>query len=141
MTLQRNYFEHAHRALRFGSKIAAISCLDTANFIVLACNIEHGVCTLVVVKKKKLLILKLIELKRKRKKRYWVSKVYRDQQETGDFHMLVRDLRLHDHEYFFASFRLSPSTFEERLSFVASIIREFPKHYAASYYDSVKTRL
>ena len=72
--------------------------------------------------KKKVLILKLIELKRKRKKRYWVRKVYRDWQEKGEFHMLVRDLRLHDHEYFFTCFRMLPSTFEELLSFVAPII-------------------
>ena len=36
--------------------------------------------------------------------------------------MLVRDLRLHDHEYFFSCFRMSLSTFEELLSFVAPII-------------------
>ena len=36
--------------------------------------------------------------------------------------MLVRDLRLHDHDYFVSCFRMSPSTFEELLSFVAPII-------------------
>ena len=36
--------------------------------------------------------------------------------------MLVKDLRLHDHEYFFTCFRMSPSTFEELLSFIAPII-------------------
>ena len=75
-----------------------------------------------LVMKKKLLILKLIELKRKRKKRHWVRKVYRDRQEKGEFHMVVRDLRLHDHEYFFTCFSMSPSTFEELISFDAPII-------------------
>ena len=48
--------------------------------------------------------------------------VYRDRLEKGEFHMLVRNLRLHDHEYFFSCFCVSPLTFEELLSFVVPII-------------------
>ena len=72
----------------------------------------------VLLIKKKLTILKLLELKRKKRKRFWVRKVYEERLEKGEFHLLVGDLRLHDHEYFFRCFRMSPSTFEELLSLV-----------------------
>ena len=58
----------------------------------------------VLLIKKKLTILKLLELKRKKRKRFWVRKVYEERLEKGEFHLLVRDLRLHDHEYFFKRF-------------------------------------
>ena len=43
--------------------------------------------------------------------------------QKGEFHLLVRDLRPHDHEYFFKYeyFRMSPTVFKE-LSFVSPII-------------------
>ena len=44
-----------HSAFRFHSEFAAISLLDTAKFIVLAHNIEHGVCTKVVVNEKEII--------------------------------------------------------------------------------------
>ena len=72
----------------------------------------------VLLIKKKLTILKLLELKRKKRIRFRVRKVYEERLEKGEFHLLVRDLRLHDHEYFFRCFRMSPSTFEELLSLV-----------------------
>ena len=75
-----------------------------------------------LILKKKLLLLKLLEVKRKRRKQYWVRKVYKDRLEKGELRMLVRDLRLHHNEYVFSCFRMSPSTFEELLSFFAPII-------------------
>ncbi|XP_065665346.1 uncharacterized protein LOC136086784 [Hydra vulgaris] len=60
--------------------------------------------------------------KEKNKKRFWVRKVYAERLQKGEFHLLVQDLRLHDQEYFFKYFRMSPTTYEELLSFVAPVI-------------------
>ena len=60
--------------------------------------------------------------KQKAKKSAWVRKIFEVRTKKGEFHLLVRDLRLHDHQYFFRCFRMSPSTFEELLSFIAPII-------------------
>ena len=82
--------------------------------------------TTILLVKKKLLILKLLnQIKNKngrKKKRFWVRKLYAERLLKGEFHLLVRDLRLHDHEYFFKYFRMSPTVFEELLSFVSPII-------------------
>ena len=71
---------------------------------------------------KRLVLLKLILLKRRKKERQrrcWIRKIYMERCEKGEYHLLVRDLRLHDQEYFFRYFRMSPSTYEELLSFIA----------------------
>ncbi|XP_065652846.1 uncharacterized protein LOC136080161 [Hydra vulgaris] len=60
--------------------------------------------------------------KEKNKKRFWVRKVYAERLQKGEFHLLVQNLRLHDQEYFFKYFRMSPTTYEEFLSFVAPVI-------------------
>ena len=85
-------------------------------------------CTLtkILLVKKKIAILKLLQLQAERKvpkkKRFWVRKVYAERLQKGEFHLLVRDLRLHDHEYFFRYFRMSPTMFEELLSLISPII-------------------
>ena len=60
--------------------------------------------------------------KQKSKKRAWVRKIFEDCTKKREFFLLVRDSRLHDHQYFFRCFRMSPSTFEELLSFIGPII-------------------
>ena len=61
----------------------------------------------------------------KSKKKMWVRNIFQDRHLKGEFHLLVNELRLFDHELFFVCFRMSPSTFEELLSWVAPhIIRQ-----------------
>ena len=60
-------------------------------------------------------------LKQKRRK-FWVRDLYRERDEKGEFNMLVQDLLLHDHEYFFQCFRMLPAKFEELLRLVAPYI-------------------
>ena len=83
-----------------------------------------NVTTLLLIKKRTLILnlMNLIRNKQLSRKRFWVRKIYKDRLQKGEFHMLVKDLRLHDHEYFFKCFRMSPSTFEELLSFIAPFI-------------------
>ena len=79
--------------------------------------------TKILLVKKRLLLLKLLNQTEnkngRKKKRFWVRKLYAERLQKGEFHLFVRDLRLHDHEYFFKYFRMSPTVLEELLSFVS----------------------
>ena len=80
----------------------------------------------ILLVKKRLLLLKLLNQTEnkngRKKKRFWVRKLSAERLQKGEFHLLVRDLRLHDHEYFFKYVWMSPTVFEELLSFVSPII-------------------
>ena len=52
--------------------------------------------------RKRIVILNLMLLhckKQKSKKSAWVRKIFEDRTKKGEFHLLVRDLRLRDHQY------------------------------------------
>ena len=42
------------------------------------------------------------------RKSMWVRKISRERKQKGKFHLLIKELRLHDHNYFFKYFRMSP---------------------------------
>ena len=48
-----------------------------------------------------------------------MREMYRERDTKGEFSMLVQELRLHDHEYFFLCFRMLPSKLEELLRYIA----------------------
>ncbi len=84
---------------------------------------------LLLLKSKLLLMLLLVrrlkQRKPKSKRKYWVCKIYQDRREKGEYHLLVKELRIHDREYFFRCFRMSPILFEELLSKIAPhIVKE-----------------
>ena len=62
-------------------------------------------------------ILILIILRRRRQqqgnnkniKRFWVREIYKRRKQFGEFHTLVREAMLLDHEYFFRMFRMTPT--------------------------------
>ena len=69
-------------------------------------------------RKKVLLLLilkKKLEKERKKKitRRYWVRKIFQERKTKGEFHLLIKDLKLFDNEYFFKYFRMSPNKFED----------------------------
>ena len=83
--------------------------------------------------RKKLLLLKKINLlkmlvlvnsnkKTKKKKRFWVRRLYKERKMKGEFHLLIQDMKLYDHQLFFQYFRMSPSNLESLLSWVAPFI-------------------
>lgn len=53
------------------------------------------------------------------KKRMRVRKLFAERESKGEFHLLISDLKLFDHEYFFKYFRMSPTRYEELLRLVA----------------------
>ena len=52
-----------------------------------------------------LILLKRRLSRQERRKRMWVRKILRERKQKGKFHLLIKELRLHDHEYFFKYFR------------------------------------
>ena len=62
--------------------------------------------------------------KEKYKKRIWVRQIYSEGREKGEFHLLVKEMILYDREYFFRCFRMTSSTYEQLLKWVAPIIQK-----------------
>ena len=53
-----------------------------------------------------------------------IRKIFLEYQQKGLFNVLVKELRLHDHEYFFKSFRMNPTTHKLLLHWVGPYIRK-----------------
>lgn len=71
---------------------------------------------------RRLLILILLRRRlqrRKYRKRFWIRNIYLNRKAKGEYHTLVREAMLFDHEFFFQMFRMIPSKFEELLGLVA----------------------
>ena len=73
-----------------------------------------------------LLILARHQIKRKRKealekekRRFWVRRLFAERQTKGEFHTLIADMKLFDHEYFQKQFRMLPTKLEELLGWIA----------------------
>ena len=62
-----------------------------------------------------LILKKKLEKERKKKitRRYWVRKIFDERKTKGEFHLLIKDLKLFDNEYVFKYFRMSPNKFED----------------------------
>ena len=46
-----------------------------------------------------------------KKKRIWVRKLYQDRKEKGEYHLLIREMKLYDHALFYQQFRMTPSKY------------------------------
>ena len=89
-----------------------------------AFNIKY----LLLLKRK--ILLQILYLRRvsckatKKKRKYWVRKIYALRQTKGEYHLLVQGLKLHDQNYFFRCFRMSPENFEMLLSWIRPKIKK-----------------
>ena len=57
--------------------------------------------------KKKMLLLMLLRstlIRNRIRKKIWVRQIFQELETKAEFHMLVKDLRLFDKEYFFRNF-------------------------------------
>ena len=57
-------------------------------------------------------------------KRLWVRTIMSEHEEHSQFYVLVRQLQVHDREYFFKYLRMSPNRFEHLLKLVAPFIQK-----------------
>ena len=75
----------------------------------------------------------------KYKKRFWIRRIYQERILKGEFHLLIKEMIVFDHEYFFRCFRMVPKTFEKLLSWVSPTYRkkqqkcESPFHLVKDY--------
>lgn len=71
--------------------------------------------------RRQLLLLILFRRRQSRKKRprFWVRQIFRERKVKGEFHVLVQETKLFDHQMFFKMFRMLPPKFEELLRLVA----------------------
>ena len=70
----------------------------------------------------KLLALQSLKQKSQKRKRFWMRRIYLERQQKGEFHLVVREMMLFDHEYFFKCFWITPSTYEQPLGWLAPLI-------------------
>ena len=68
-----------------------------------------------------LLILRRRRLAR-RAKRCWIKKINRSRLLKGEYHSLIQEMRLSDHESFYKYFRMTPQRFDHLLSLVGPLI-------------------
>ena len=59
---------------------------------------------------------------RRRLRRFWVRQIFRERKEKGEYHTLVKETMLFDHEYFFRMFRMSPTKYETLLQWLAPFL-------------------
>lgn len=52
----------------------------------------------------------------------WVRKILTERGWKGEYHLLVKELKLFIHEFFYKQFRMSPSRYEELLKLVGPLI-------------------
>ena len=62
------------------------------------------------------------------RRRFWTRQIFLERNQKGEFHNLVKEMKLFDHEYFHKQFRMSPTTFEKLLSWVAPKIQKGSTH-------------
>ena len=82
-------------------------------------------CRSLLLKRALLLYLlrrRLQRRKLKNRKSFWVRELYQERLQKGEFHLLVQDMKLFDHMYFFKYFRMAPSVFEKLLQLVGPFL-------------------
>lgn len=75
--------------------------------------------------KRLLLILLLVRRRRRRRlrqRRFWVRNIFQTRRTRGEFHSLVDEMRLGDHQSFYRYFHMSPQRFNHLLSLVGPTI-------------------
>ena len=76
-------------------------------------------------------------IKRINKKKMWIRPLFLERKSKGLYNILIKELWLGDHMYFFKYFRMSPTRFEQLLTWVAPFIEKSNKIRDASIQVSV----
>ena len=76
--------------------------------------------------RKQILILIILRRRRRRRKkevkrsqRFWIRPIFANRKSKSEFHCLVQEMKLGDHELFFKQFRMLPAKLEKLLRLVA----------------------
>ena len=78
------------------------------------------------VNKRRLLLLILLLRRRRRvrrqQRRMWVRKIFQNRYTKGQYHTLIAEMRLGDHESFYKYFHMTPQRYSHLLSLVGPAI-------------------
>ena len=50
-----------------------------------------------------------------------MRQIFEEREKKGEFHTLIADMKLFDHEYFYKQFRMTPQKLEELLSWIGPL--------------------
>ena len=95
------------------------------DFVLAKHAVSEGTKAMAKISARKLILCESIRLHFKRKnnnikrKRFWVRQIFMERHSKGEFHVLVKELKLFDHEFFFKQFRMTPEKLEKFLTMVA----------------------
>ena len=53
---------------------------------------------------------------------------FQERKEKGEFHLLVKDIKLFDHSFFLKYFEMNPSIYEKLLSWVGAFLKKQETH-------------
>ena len=67
----------------------------------------------------------------KNTKRFWARKIFAQRKEKGECNNLVQEMRIHDHEFLFKMFLMSPSQLEDLTKPVAPLLTKESVHREA----------
>jgi hypothetical protein len=87
-------------------------------------NLQHLLFVILVKKR----LSRNKEEKKKIERRIWTRQIFLERKQKGEFHHLVQETKLFDNEYFYKQFRMSPTTFEKLLCWVAPHINKKDTH-------------
>ena len=76
-----------------------------------------------VNRRRQLLLLLLLCWRRRRQKRMWVRKIFQSRSKKGEFHALIAEMTLVDHESLKKYFHMTPQRFSQLLSFVGPFVK------------------
>ena len=63
-------------------------------------------------------------MEKKKQRKFYIRPIFKDRNLKGEFHTLIQDFKLFDSEYFFKQFRITPTNFEELLSWLVPKIEK-----------------
>ena len=86
----------------------------------------------------KLNLLNLHYIRKKRRKRLWVRKLWISREKSGHYLSLISEMILHDHEMYFNYFRMLPATFDTLLNLIGPKIQRKDTNFRKALPASLK---
>ena len=99
--------------------------VESCRLLVPACTMITSNSRTMALTRRQILLLLILRRKFRKKNlkfvqgRLWVCKIYEERKDKGEFHLLVREMKLFDHQYFYQQFQMSTAKFEELLNIFA----------------------
>ena len=125
--LRRVHTEHVAQCKRMNIHVTLLNVLNDHFTLVLGVRTLRKMMAALNRRRRLLLLLLLVRRRarrgQRRTRRTWVRKINSNRVNLGEFHSLIQEMRLSDHDSFFKYFRMSPSRFDHLLSLIGPKIQ------------------